>query len=353
MTITNNKNQYLGFALHVTIWAALFLLPITFVGNNQQVTIKEYAINCVWPMSWAITFYLNYFWIAPKFYINHKLGLTRFINICIIAFFTIALHYWMMENKDMIHPQMTLTHNKQIVLIVKDIYTLTLSTTLGCAIILSKSWVLSENQRKETENIRRKAELTSLKYQIHPHFLLNTLNNIYALTSIDQQKAQDAIKQFSELLQHQLYNNEKDFVDIRKEADFIHNYINLMRIRLSANVKITEETKISPDADIYVSPMIFITLVENAFKHGVSTDEDCFINVVLHAEQEKIEFLVENSNNPKNTQDKSAHGIGLPMLKQKLDIIYLQKYEWVEGLVNDNKYTSKITIYDTKLRNNR
>ena len=350
----NSKSQHSGITgvlLHVTIWTALFLLPITFVGNEEVMSLKKYAIICAWPLSWAFAFYLNYFWNAPANYVNNKFKKTRIINISVILLFAVLLHFWMVFNKDILHPNVTLTLHKQAVLFVKDIYNLTLSTTLGWAIIMSKHWMLNENRRQEMEAIQHEVELANLKYHLHPHFLLNTLNNIYALTSIDQQKAQETIKQFSQLLQHQLYNNQEEFVDIRKEADFIHNYINLMKIRLPSHVSVTEETDISPNEEIYVAPMIFITLVENAFKHGVSASEECSIRVSLHANKECIEFEVENSNHPKDTKDKSGHGIGLAMLQKKLDIMYPQQYKWEKGLSQNRNYTSKITIYDTKLRN--
>lgn len=350
----NNGSRHInikGLALHLTVWVALFLLPITYVGNEEQMSLKRYYINCVWPLSWAFAFYLNYFWNAPFNYVRNQYARTRIVNICLILIMAAFLHLWMMHHKDLLYPHLVMTSNKQIMFFVKDIYNLTLSTTLGCAIVMSRNWVMNENRRKEVEVVRREAELKSLKYQLQPHFLLNTLNNIYALTSFDQHKAQTAIKQFSELLQHQLYNNQEEFVDIRKETDFIHNYINLMRLRLPGNVKVIENTDIAEPGELYVSPMIFITLVENAFKHGVSANEECFIRVNLHADKEKIEFEVENSYHPKDTKDKSGHGIGLAMLQQKLDIIYPQKYKWEKGLSPNRNYTSKITIYDTKLRN--
>lgn len=340
-----------GVLLHLTIWAALFLLPLTFIGN-EEMTLKKYALICVWPIMWAIAFYFNYFWNGPVNYVNGKYTKTLLINIVIVVGLALFLFVFMMLNKDTLYyPNVEFSPNMKVMLFFKDVYNLTLSTTLGCAIVMSRQWMLNENRRKEVEVIRREAELKSLKYQIQPHFLLNTLNNIYALTSFDQQKAQTAIKQFSELLQHQLYNNQEEFVDIRKEADFIHNYIDLMRMRLSNNVKVMEAMDIAPQTEIYVSPMIFITLVENAFKHGVSASEECFISVNLQADKEKIVFEVENSNHPKDTKDKSGHGIGLAMLKQKLDIIYPKLYEWNKGLTANNTYTSKLIIYDTKLRN--
>ncbi|MBR5656795.1 MAG: sensor histidine kinase [Prevotella sp.] len=340
-----------GVLLHVFIWAALFLLPLSFVGN-EEMSLKKYAMISVWPCTWAFGFYFNYFWNAPLNYVNGQYAKTRTINAIIVVTLAVFLHVWTMHNKDTLYyPNVYFSPNTQVMLFFRDIYNLTLATTLGCAIVMSRQWMLNENRRKEVEVVRREAELKSLKYQLQPHFLLNTLNNIYALTSFDQQKAQTAIKQFSELLQHQLYNNHEEFVDIKKEADFIHNYINLMRIRLSSNVKVMENIDIAPQAEIYVSPMIFITLVENAFKHGVSANEECFIRIDLKADKEEIVFEVENSNHPKDTKDKSGHGIGLTMLKQKLDIIYPDKYEWNKGLTTNQTYTSKITIYDTKLRN--
>ena len=128
-------------------------------------------------------------------------------------------------------------------------------------------------------NAKTEAELKNLRAQINPHFLLNTLNNIYALTAFDTPRAQKAIDELSRILRHVLYDNEKGFVSISEEVKFISDYVSLMRIRVAANVDIKFNIHIDEKCQAFVAPMIFISLVENAFKHGISATQDSFIGI--------------------------------------------------------------------------
>ncbi len=134
-----------------------------------------------------------------------------------------------------------------------------------------------EAARKEAERNRTEAELKNLRNQLNPHFLLNTLNNIYALIAFDTDKAQQAVQELSKLLRYVLYDNQQTYVPLGKETDFIRNYIELMRIRLSSNVQMTTQIDILPDSQTLIAPLIFISLIENAFKHGISPTERSFI----------------------------------------------------------------------------
>ena len=126
---------------------------------------------------------------------------------------------------------------------------------------------LPAKRRNETV---RKRNWKNLRNQLNPHFLLNTLNNIYALIAFDSDKAQQAVQELSKLLRYVLYDNQQTYVPLCKEVDFIRNYIELMRIRLSANVQMITKFDIQPDSQTLIAPLIFISLIENAFKHGIS-----------------------------------------------------------------------------------
>ena len=108
------------------------------------------------------------------------------------------------------------------------------------------------------------------------------------------------------------------------------------------------------EREVRVAPLIFISLVENAFKHGVSPTEPSFISISMASDGDKIECEIKNSNHPKNSSDKSGHGIGLEQVARRLDLAYAGRYEWLRGVDNQNNvYFSKIIIYDTDLRDNR
>ena len=212
------------------------------------------------------------------------------------------------------------------------------------ALALARKWFTADQKLQESEAARAKAELYNLRSQINPHFLLNTLNNIYALTAIDQERAQDAIQQLSKMLRHMLYDNQESSVALSDELQFLENYISLMKIRLSANVDVTFTHNVEVPG-VRIAPLIFISLIENAFKHGVSPTEQSFVHIEINATDHDINCRIENSNHPKSNQDRSGHGIGLNQVQRRLDLAYPNHYKWVKGTNEDGTiYTSAIHI---------
>lgn len=196
---------------------------------------------------------------------------------------------------------------------------------------------LKEERAKHTE-----AELAWLKNQINPHFLFNTLNNISSLTQIDADAAQDAIAQLSDLLRYAMYESDKPLVAIGGEIEFMSNYISLMRLRCNDNT--TVKTDFAADnAQTQVAPLLFISLVENAFKHGVSSNRSSHISVSLRQDTGLLVFVCDNTNYPKTDGDRSGSGIGLENTRRRLQLLYPGRYEWEQGL-EQGIYHVKITI---------
>lgn len=209
---------------------------------------------------------------------------------------------------------------------------------------MSARWSKAEAARKEAERSRTEAELKNLRNQLNPHFLLNTLNNIYALIAFDTEKAQQAVQELSKLLRYVLYDNQQMFVPLYKEVDFIRNYIELMRIRLSSNVQMSTRFDIQSDSQTAIAPLIFISLIENAFKHGISPTEPSFIDIHIAENEKEVICDIQNSNHPKNQMDKSGSGIGLEQVSRRLEILYPGAYTWSKGVSKDEK------VYESKLR---
>lgn len=188
--------------------------------------------------------------------------------------------------------------------------------------------------------------MRNLRNQLNPHFLLNTLNNIYALIAFDSEKAQQAIQELSKLLRYVLYENQQMFVPLYKEVDFIKNYIELMRIRVSAQVSIETRFSIQPDSQTPIAPLVFISLIENAFKHGISPTEPSFIQIEVKEEANRITCTIRNSNYPKTTADKSGSGIGLEQVNKRLELVYPNRYQWKQHISDNQRiYESAITIF--------
>lgn len=226
---------------------------------------------------------------------------------------------------------------------VRDILSLIFTIGLSAAIRMSARWGQAEAARREAEKSRTEAELKNLRNQLNPHFLLNTLNNIYALIAFDSDKAQQAVQELSKLLRYVLYDNQQNYVPLCKEVDFIRNYIELMRIRLSGNVEVITQFDIQPDSRTEIAPLIFISLIENAFKHGISPTELSFIHIRISENKEEIRCEIRNSYHPKTNTDKSGSGIGLEQVRKRLELSYPGRYQWDKAISPDGKeYISKL-----------
>ena len=191
---------------------------------------------------------------------------------------------------------------------------------------------------KELERDNLNQQLQYLKYQINPHFFMNTLNNIHALVDIDPEEAKHTIEVLSKLMRYVLYEADKPMASLQKELDFLGHYIGLMRIRYTDKVRISVSWPASVP-DVQVPSLLFATFVENAFKHGVSYQRDSFIEVSMTVDEQSRElcFLCNNSQKPEMeeqqaSRDKAASasrsgGVGLQNAVKRLDLIYGHDYE--------------------------
>jgi len=182
----------------------------------------------------------------------------------------------------------------------------------------------SDRQRlTELEKQNLEQQLEYLKYQINPHFLMNTLNNIHALVDIDAERAKESIVELSKIMRFVLYEGSQPTVPLSRELAFTQDYIRLMRMRVTDRVKINVEMPEAP-ANSQLPPMVLITFVENAFKHGVSYRQPSFIDIKVTIDNDQLHFTCRNSKIPR-TEDQHG-GVGLQNVRQRLDLIYGKKY---------------------------
>ena len=337
-------NKHLAGLCHVALWAFLFLSPLTY-WRGTGIKFVQYLMYCMQPLMLMIVFYANYLFLAPKLFVAGKHRYDLLINLVMITTFGIALHYWTDFANDLygVHVRFDDAIN-DVTNILRDCLNFAIFAGGSTALALARKWANADQKLQESEAARAKAELYNLRSQINPHFLLNTLNNIYALTAINQERAQDAIQQLSKMLRHMLYDNQESSVALSDELQFLENYISLMKIRLSANVdvKFTHNVEVP---GVRIAPLIFISLVENAFKHGISPTDHSFVHIDISATDHDINCRIENSNHPKSNQDRSGHGIGLNQVQRRLDLAYPNRYTWVKGTNEDGSiYTSAIHI---------
>jgi hypothetical protein len=343
--LSKRRSERSMIVAHILLWGVLFILP-NFLVNADRIFNWNFFIRSLPEMiGYMFVFYLNFFLLIDK---TLNKGRTRdFIlyNLLIIAVVAILIHYgrgWIEGFFDL-RPR----RRPSEWFIARNATMLFFMCGLSVALKMTVRWFEVDRERKELAKAKSEAELQNLKNKINPHFLLNTLNNIYALIEFNPPKAQQAVMDLSRMLRHLLYDNNKMFVPLQQEANFMQNYIELMRIRLPENVKLTTDFSYSDTSGTLISPLIFISLLENAFKHGISGDKPSFIDIALKERDDgKVEFVSRNSYFPKCEADKSGSGIGLELAKKRLELLYPNKYLWSTEIEDDIYLT--ILIIDTK-----
>lgn len=197
-----------------------------------------------------------------------------------------------------------------------------------------------EESLKDLEHQKLASELQYLKYQLNPHFFMNTLNNIHALIDIDSQKAKTSVIELSKLMRYVLYESNKEYIELIKEITFLQNYIELMRLRFTEKLDIqTDFPLIIPE--VKIPPLLLISLLENAFKHGVSYREKSFIHINLKIDGENLIFGCSNSKH--NIKKDRHHGVGLENVKKRLKLLFGNNYTYTVN-ENENVYNVSLNI---------
>jgi LytS/YehU family sensor histidine kinase len=190
------------------------------------------------------------------------------------------------------------------------------------------------------KNEKAKTELLHLKSQVNPHFFFNTLNNLYGLVGSDTKKAQELILKLSDMMRYSIYEGEKEVVSLKEEIDYLNNYIELHKMRYRKEIDVKFEVEIVDDYK--VMPLLFIILLENAFKHGVENlSKDAYVHIKLTAKQDKVLFVTEN--NFDQTLPKEEKGIGLKNLKRRLELVYSKKHS-LSFSTKEEVYKAQLTL---------
>ena len=313
------KSRVYTILSHLSTWAVLFLLPLTFAFGRLQ-----FPARIVPTMGVVVIFYIHYFCVA-RFYMEGHKALCWIASLTLVASVGFAMHSWLGAGPGYF-------------------FNLAVSTMVATSMRIAMHWQQSEEKRLKAEKAQAEAELASLRFQTNPHFLLNTLNNIYALTTFDTQRAQKAIQELSAMLRHILYDNQELEVTLGSEVDFLRNYIELMKIRYANAIDITFDTALET-SDVKIAPLILTPLVENAFKHGVHPDKPSFIHMTLTTDGRHMDFLIENSNHQSNGEGHTGNGVGLEQVWRRLELAYAGQYTWQYGLSDDkSSYASHLII---------
>lgn len=198
-----------------------------------------------------------------------------------------------------------------------------------------------QQERLEKQDLERQLEY--LRYQVNPHFFMNTLNNIHALVDINPERAKTTIVELSKMMRYILYEGDKKLIPVQREALFLNNYIELMRLRYSSRVSISlDMPEMMPD--MMLPPLLLIIFVENAFKHGVSYAAPSFIDIKVEVTQDKLKFRCRNSRQEQKPDEKKKKGgVGLANARRRLDLLFHDKYS-LEIKEDDKEYDVQLEI---------
>ncbi len=294
------------FTIYIVSEAKVFLTP--------QSLLRAFATN----LGFAIAVYVNLLILIP-----------RFLKTKNYIFYTFWLLMTMAASAGFIKVVLHFTIDLEFTRRLFSSFFFTSGIYVGVTSLAKfvTDWLKLQDislRYHKVEREKLEAELNTLKSQINPHFLFNCLNNIYSLSIVNSKDAPSMILKLSDLMRHVLYESRENFISLKKEIEFVNNFIELQRIRLTEKVDIQFKLEGSVNNKLII-PLIFEPFIDNAFKHGCYSNEETFIHIHIQIEDEKLFFEVENSFEEGISQKKkpgNAHGIGLKNAQKRLEYLY-------------------------------
>ena len=348
------KKGWIVLLINIISWGILFCLPLFFKKlDRHPLTFLGYLGYCTVIFSFIAVFYINYLYLIKRYIFKGKIIKFICLNVLLVTSAILIVHIILgalprPEDAESAHRAKRAAETPELVNLImfmlRNVATYMLVVGLSVGIKMTESWYKSQDERKELERSKYEAELQNLKAQLNPHFLFNTLNNIYSLIAFDTEKAQSAVHNLSSLLRYVLYDSCTQQVTLKNDTDFIKDYISLMAIRVTDKTTINVDINISAPG-VKIAPLMFITLVENAFKHGVSVSEQSEISIRISEKDGTVSCMTENRYFPKSDSDKSGSGIGISNLKKRLQLLYPNRYSFESHISqNGEQYISKLEI---------
>lgn len=320
--------------LYLMVWSAIILVPVLNSQMMSEMHINLENVLIAWQQiaPYLIIFLIHNCVLAPRYMLRRKYGKYVLLNLALIigVFWLVELYeeHLMLDIRPQDDAEAVDAYRKASFSNLEIYWNVILGffmTGANTGIKLIYQSMRDEQQMEALKRQNLQAEMDYLKYQINPHFFMNTLNNIHALIDIDTETAKDTVIELSKMMRYILYNSDQDGISLEQEINFLGHYIRLMRLRYSNSVEIEMRTPEHVPHDIMLPPLVLIVFVENAFKHGISYNWRSFINIGIEVADRRIICTVTNSRNPSQWK-KSRGGIGLDNVRKRLDLIYHDRY---------------------------
>ena len=325
-TESSGKDQHIELYIMGFVFLVLFLMPVVFTRVRGEISWLH--VVKIWKDQLLLIplFALNHWLLVPKLMLRRKYFSYAVSIVSLIALFTFTYYYYdivlnkkpvIVHNEDFNRPTPIPPYAELLIFSV-------LIVGVDTGLLFSKKWYKNEEERQILERKNAEMELEILRNQISPHFFMNTLNNIYALIDLDAPKARDAVIKLSKLMRYMLYENENGMVLLTKEFEFIRSYIDLMKLRF-ADDKIIKFKVPEQFSYIQIPPLLFISFIENAFKHGASYENESMINISFTFDDNLLVFNCNNIIHSSKTNQEQG-GIGLSNSINRLKLLYGENY---------------------------
>jgi len=329
------------FIYHAFFW--LVLLVVLIILNDKSAgflyTVGMEFINVGF---YAVIVYFNLYYLIPKYLTGKTFilyGALLILSSMIITPIKVLFFSLLFMSEPLI--KSSFIQNQNFIF---------LSTFfVGGASTIFKiinDWLKHQRERKELHQETLQSELKYLKTQINPHFLFNTLNNLYALTLKKSDKAPEIVLKLSEMMRYMLYDCNERRVMLLKEVHYITNYLELEKLRQGKSFKINFEVD-GHVQDQKIAPLMFIPFLENSFKHGINNAlSEGYVDIKLHVQEDNIKLNIENSKAPTlpaQNHGKKSGGIGLNNIKRRLNLMYPNNY-YLDIKDNPDNYKVYLSI---------
>ncbi|HWK59485.1 MAG TPA: sensor histidine kinase [Parapedobacter sp.] len=328
---------------HGLVW--LVLLAVLFLVNSRERPAHAFILILLYGALNVSIFYMHYFLINPLL-----IGTGRYWRaltyMAVVLVVSIAVKYGIAHYYDDIILQYRDSDGQQQMLTPLQYMVMALISGLFFMLLSTAVYVVSSNfktreDRKSLETEKLNAELAFLRSQINPHFLFNSLNSIYSLAYKKSEKTPEAILKLSEIMRYMLYESNEDLVLLEEEINYLENYIDLQKLRFKEKVYVDLHVDIDVEGH-RIMPLLLISFLENAFKHGVSTDKHKPIRIDISVKNGRLNFKAENAKNQLNKDQ--TKGVGMTNLKRRLQLGYPDRHT-INIVESEYYYSSELFIY--------
>jgi len=336
------KVKPLTIAIHALVWVLLLVIP--YISTDQVFNLfvpesgtKYLLLSIALSTILIIIFYFNYFFLIPRYLLAKKYWLYFLSLLLAIAtgfFLSVVIFFFSDFNPEML-ARLNPTIEKVIPVIIINVISLWLLS------IISSILFTVYTRLKETEKEKLSAQIASLKSQINPHFLFNTLNNIYATAIDSSPKAADMVDKLSEMMRYTMKDTQQDFVLLEDEINYINNFIELQKLRLDRSVKL-EYDRPENIPSLQIAPMLLIPFIENAFKHGVNSEQKSNIKIEMKINKAALQLIVVNNKVGVQRDISEKSGLGITNTWHRLNLIYPSKHLLV---INDTDKEFSVSLH--------